>query len=256
MCELFCFSGHDKRNLNPELNIFYSHSETNPNGWGIYYQLDEGTFFKKGPEKANLSEELKIILESPVDTQYALAHIRHATIGANAYLNSHPFKARDNMGKEWVFMHNGSIFEGHILDAYKDVQEGQTDSERIFLYIMDRINQAFSQNNGITEEEQFHILEDIVEELSPENKLNLIFTNGEYTAIHTNMENTLYEKKITEGTLFATVPLDDFGWVNLPLNTLVVYKKGKRVYTGKRHEHLYIEDKARLQALLDKLEEK
>jgi predicted glutamine amidotransferase len=83
-----------------------------------------------------------------------------------------------------------------------------------------------------------------------------IFTNGEYTAIHTNMENTLYEKKVTEGTLLATVPLDDFGWVNLPLNTLVMYKKGKRVYTGKRHEHLYIEDKARLQALLDKLEEK
>lgn len=254
MCELYCFSGTKERFLNPELKILFSHSETNPNGWGLFAQSKGEYLFEKGPEPAHESKKLAELLERPIYGSLAMGHIRHASIGANAYLNSHPFQTQGASGRTWTFMHNGSIFEGPVLDKYKEIQTGKTDSERILFYMVDRTNQA-AENHELTDKEQFEILEEIVEELSPENKLNLIVTNGEWVAIHTNMEHTLYEKKEDDGQVISTVPLSDDGWSELPLNTLIVYKDGEQIYTGKPHTHTYIEDEERLQALLDVWEE-
>ena len=69
-----------------------------------------------------------------------MAHIRLATIGDVDYENCHPFVKRDCGGRVWTLIHNGTIFNCPLLDGYVHRQEGSTDSERIFLYLIDCID--------------------------------------------------------------------------------------------------------------------
>ena len=46
--------------------------------------------------------------------------------------NCHPFSKKDNNGRTWVLVHNGTIFESPILKEYEDCSIGETDSEKIY----------------------------------------------------------------------------------------------------------------------------
>lgn len=70
-----------------------------------------------------------------------LAHVRASTGGATSRVNCHPFA----FGR-WSFMHNGQIggfdrlrrqLEGSISDQFYDLMEGTTDSELLFLMMLD-----------------------------------------------------------------------------------------------------------------------
>ena len=63
------------------------------------------------------------------------AYIRSATIGEVSDNNAHPFTGIDKFGRQWVLCHNGTLFDAPELDKYHYIQEGSTDSERLFLYV-------------------------------------------------------------------------------------------------------------------------
>ena len=140
MCELYGFSGIREKDLNSDLRTFYSHACEHPNGWGLAL-LDESA-----PEvirevcRADRSEYLRHRLERPILAKTALAHIRRATIGSEEYINCHPFTAVDSGGRQWILIHNGTVFESEHLNRYVFRQKGETDSERILLYIIDKTN--------------------------------------------------------------------------------------------------------------------
>ena len=75
--------------------------------------------------------------------------------------------------------------------------------------------------------------------LAPENKLNLLITDGEYLYVHKNEVKTLYRKRSECSYIFATVPLDDDNWEEVPGNRLFVYKDGINIYEGEPHVHTY-----------------
>ena len=79
----------------------------------------------------------------------ALAHIRLATIGNVEQDNCHPFTAVDNSGRTWTLIHNGTIFESDNIGKYVFLQKGETDSERILLYIVDSINKKSADCLGV-----------------------------------------------------------------------------------------------------------
>ena len=81
MCELYGYSGKNKRIINDELSEFFAHSDTNPDGWGLAVFSGPGQNIEKEPLPAAKSRRLKDLLESPIETAAALAHIRWATIG-------------------------------------------------------------------------------------------------------------------------------------------------------------------------------
>ena len=56
-------------------------------------------------------------------------------------------------------------------------------------------------------------------------------------------------KKIEDGIMFATHPLDDGHWMEFPLNVLNVFRDGKLVYEGRRHEHTYTYDPEKIKAI-------
>ena len=250
MCELFGYSGKTPKKLNDELTEFYSHSAANPDGWGLALSGTDTLMVEKEPVSALSSRKLRSILADDITAKTALAHIRLATVGYDEYNNSHPFFGKDRTGREWILIHNGTIFEGDILSPYQYTQQGSTDSERIFMYLTDSINRH-SDNKGapLSEEERFAVVEELAKELSPKNKLNFMIYDGQLLYIHTNCRDSLYYREDGDGVTISTKPLSNGKWEHEDFMTCVAYRDGKRVFTGKNHGNEYIPDENSVRAL-------
>lgn len=249
MCELFGVSADRKIRLNGYLDVFFKHSVEHHNGWGLALLDDGMVSLEKEPVRAIDSTYLKNRLTGKIESSRCMAHIRKATVGDVSFANTHPFVLSDYMGKKWVFVHNGTIFESEVLNPYLYVQEGTTDSERILHYIVEQINKNnLSGNYG---EYGFEFINEIVYELTPGNKLNFLLYDGEFMYVHKNEPGTMF-RHIEPGTaVFSTHPLDDSEWEEVPQNRLMVYRNGELIYDGEPHNNTYIHDegKMRLQYL-------
>ena len=196
----------------------------------------------KEPVKATCSQHLKDILSHPVIGKNVFAHIRLATVGEIVSPNCHPFTKADDNNRSWMLIHNGTIFDYPKLDEYIDKESGDTDSERILLYIIDKINEfEKSKDAPSTIKERFNILTEIVEDLSKNNKLNLMIYDGDLTYIHSNMNDSLYYLKNEEGFLVATTPLtDDENWKPAETNKLFGLIDGNIIFESEEHENEFI----------------
>lgn len=239
MCELFGASLKRETNLKKYLEEFYRHSVEHPHGWGIMLtEKNQRTIIKKAPQTAYKSPELRKILDEIEPKKYMLAHIRFATVGATGSENCHPFTYDDALGNQWVMMHNGTVYSDKKIRKYAEFQKGSTDSERVFLYFLDRINQEIRLvHKALTDEQKFKIFEDTVLELSPRNKLNLMIFDGKILYVHKNMSKTLFYKKDDNGYLISTKPLDNFLWKPVPKCQAFAIKNGKKIFEGTPHKN-------------------
>lgn len=156
---------------------------------------------------------------------------------------------RDNCDRTWTLAHNGTIFECDALSSFVYSQQGQTDSERILCYLISRMNESQKKKGkGLSQEERVRLVEKVIGEITPENKVNLLLYDGELLYVHTNYRNSLHRCRKGRAVIISTRPLDGNVWENIPLNTLLVYKKGSLLYTGTNHGHEFIdsEEKTRL----------
>ncbi len=245
MCELYAVTANRRITVNNTLKTFFSHSEEHRNGWGFYLKDADRELLVKEHIKANDSQKLKEILSEKIDTRLCIGHIRYATIGSVSDFNAHPFTGVDKYGRKWVLFHNGTIFDAPVLEKYHARQEGETDSERILLYVLDRMNQMDADNP----EDRMRLIEDVIAKVVPGNKLNLMIYDGEYLYVHKNEPGTLHSKNTSEGIIFSTHPLDEGHWIEAPLNCLQVFKDGELVYEGRRHDQTYIYDPEKMKLI-------
>lgn len=242
MCELFGISSVRQVPVNHLLREFFSHSDTQPNGWGLATFCDGSVSIEKEPVQASKSAYLKERLNHPIWAATLLAHIRFATVGNMEYVNCHPFTRRDISGRGWVLIHNGTIFDYPALSPYQYHQAGATDSERILLYLVDQVNQKQATlGRALNAAERFALLEALIADMARGNKLNLIIYDDELMYVHTNYANTLYVCEGGKTATFCTVPLHSGCWVPLPFTTLCAYQDGQRVFQGQPHGHEYID---------------
>ncbi|KIR03474.1 putative glutamine amidotransferase [Lachnospiraceae bacterium TWA4] len=161
MCQLFGISSKENVELNEYLKEFYSHSNEHPHGWGLAFMDHNHVSIEKEPMQASKSKYLKERLSTPIASSMAFAHIRYATIGNIKYANCHPFTLRDKTGRQWVQIHNGTIFDFKPLSKYVKVQEGDSDSERVLRYIVDQMNKA-QEIKPLDAKGRFELLDQIV----------------------------------------------------------------------------------------------
>ena len=179
-----------------------------------------------------------------------IAHIRLATRGTMEYENTHPFVMRDNYDRTWTLAHNGTIFESEILEPFVAAEDGDADSERILCYIIDQVNAAQDEKGAaLTKEERFALLNRIILEIAPENKLNLLIFDGEIMYVHTNYKDSLYRCRKDTAIVMATRPLDRDKWKNIPMNQLLAYEDGKLIYTGTKHEYEFVDSEEKMHML-------
>jgi glutamine amidotransferase len=244
MCQLFAISSAKPQLINEPLSEFFTHSVDNPHGWGYADFSQKNSFVFKSPEKASVSDQAKLLVGCPLAVTDALAHIRYATVGDIEEANAHPFTAHDISGRHWTLIHKGTIFSSDRLDSYFHTQTGSTDSERILLYLIDRINEATDRKDSPLEpDERFAIFESIALELSPDNCVNLIVYDSDQFYIHSNYAAGLNVLNAEKSVVFSTSPLtsaaaeDD--WQPLILCTAFAYKHGSLLYTGTQHTFEY-----------------
>ena len=238
MCELLGFSAAEKTDIREYLRSFYSHSDLHPHGWGMMYE-DGLRCVVKESVKANESILLPEIINNMPDQKCTLAHIRYATVGRIKEENCHPFTAEDNSGREWTMIHNGTIYSGGTTYRYYQKQQGDTDSERLFLAFIDNMNDRLSHKD-MNERERFAAVSSFIAQHAPRNKLNLILYDGDLLYVHKNLKNTLSYKKTDRGIIFSTHPLDNTGWAPFPMAQTIAYNKGTEVYRGERHKGVFV----------------
>ncbi|MGN1457324.1 MAG: class II glutamine amidotransferase [Acutalibacteraceae bacterium] len=229
MCELFGASLSKAYDLREYLKIFYSHSVRHPHGWGLMRFCNGQIQIIKEPVSAVESNIINDVIEQTLPQENLLAHIRLATVGKKKPENCHPYSAADNSGRKWTLIHNGTIYSGNKLMKYLNVQNGDTDSERIFLYLLDLVNYKISQCGELDEKQRFDIVDILAHNLSPRNKLNLMIFDGDVLYIHKNMHNTLSYKHTENGFLFSTEPLDN-DWEGLPMCKVFAFKQGEKIF--------------------------
>ncbi len=235
MCELIGFSAAEKEDLRAQLEEFFSHSESNPHGWGLMY----GDRLVKGCERASDSGNLQRLLKKMQPQKTLLGHIRFATVGSISPENCHPFTGRDCTGRQWTLIHNGTIYSSSRLIPYLSRQTGDTDSERLFLYLLDLVSEA-QKNGELSADERCAVIDGFVRDLAPRNKLNLMISDGELLYIHKNMKDTMKLRRLGSGYVFSTTALDGEQWKDVPMAQLLVYKDGECVFEGRPHDGIFV----------------
>lgn len=252
MCELFGISSKNRISINEYLKEFYGHCDEHPHGWGLAIMDDNEYIIEKQSIKASESEKLKQILSSPVIVKHAFAHIRLATIGHMDSCNCHPFSETDNSGRTWTLIHNGTIFKFDALYKYKSKQRGQTDSERILLYIVDQVNDCHDElGRALNSKERFQLLENSVSRLANGNKLDIMIYDGELMYIHANYKQSLYYLKMDDAIIVSTKALSNENWSEFPINRLVAIRNGEIIFQSEAHEHEYVITGEHLNYILD-----
>lgn len=241
MCKILGVSSEKRVRVNELLQEFYSHSDKHPHGWGLATFYHGSASVEKEPMQASKSIYLKERLSHKMEVSTLMAHIRLATMGSVEYGNSHPFVKRDATGRAWTLIHNGTIFDYPALDCYKDRQEGNTDSERILLYLVDRLDEKQREvGRTLTAEERFALLDSLIAQMAKGNKLNLIIYDGEWMYVHSNYANSLYVSENGSTAMFCTAPMQQGKWVPMPFTTLCAYQNGYCIRQGEPHGNEYI----------------
>lgn len=241
MCELFGISSARSIPCRDLLRTFFSHGVDHPHGWGLVHFYGGGVCVEKEPLPSFQSSYLSHRLAEDMMADLLIAHIRKASVGEISYNNSHPFIRKDASGRLWTLAHNGTIYESAELAPYAQVQTGSTDSERILYYLLDQINaRQQTLHQALSVQERCFVVEEVIRTITPQNVVNLLIYDGEVLYVHMNRKDTLHLLRQENRLIVSTQPLTQDAWESAPLNTLLVFRQGVLVYTGKDHGNEYI----------------
>jgi len=168
---LFSFEGFRARG-----GVTDEHSD----GWGIGFFEGPSCHLFIDTKPSAYSPVAELVQRYPIHSLNVIAHIRKATQGKIALQNTHPFM-RELWGQHWLFAHNGDL--KHVVThpgCHRPV--GDTDSERVFCLILNRLQAQFEQKPPLPA--LYAALSDISATLADQGTLNYLLSNGECMFAH------------------------------------------------------------------------
>ena len=116
-------------------------SSDHPDGWGLAVHGAQGWELHKHASAAHRDERF-LPAVARARGELMVAHIRKRTVGPVGLANTHPFRRGD-----WVFAHNGTLEDvaflaDHTAERRALEVEGDTDSERLFAYLLTHIDRG------------------------------------------------------------------------------------------------------------------
>jgi predicted glutamine amidotransferase len=204
-------------------------------GWGLSgYSAKRAVYFERRAESITEDKQrVDAAADKAANTQspVIIAHIRKASEGARNVSNSHPFHSRD-----WIFAHNGTVFGANASFPLQDSQpQGDTDSERLFLWILEHIRTAENSTAALIA---------LLKKYRPElvySALNFLMTDGttlwvyrEYGEKRLDPGETVEERqkyytlsyaRMGKSALVCSEPLTSLSkvWIPLGQRTLAVF---------------------------------
>ena len=265
MCELFGMSSAKPATINYSLKEFAKHgglTHMNRSGWGIGYIEDHDVRLIKEAYEMDRSPWVDFIASRRITSHTVIAHVRYASVGAQALENCHPFR-QELGGRMHLFAHNGTLrnvfarlpFEG---PRYRPL--GQTDSEHAFCVLLQRLEPLWADPRLLASlDKRIEIVKDFATDLRQLGTANFLYSDGDVLFGHAHRrvfddDGVLSEPRppgltmlhrahrpgghrldtagltveIQEhgATLLASVPLTREEWVPMSEGTLVVIRDG------------------------------
>ena len=200
MCELLGISSSVKVRAGRYFNAFRRRGDEflegggHPHGWGIaLYPDGKGVMLIKEPIPAASSQLAGFLSKyEMLCSRIFVAHIRKATKGVVTFSNSHPF-SREAFGRDYVFAHNGTIRRFGKSPRGRHAPIGDTDSERLFCYLLNFIRQRRTiewNDDAFVELWRFLIsINRLTGSKAPKrpNKMNILLSDGETLLAYTDL---------------------------------------------------------------------
>ncbi|MEZ7893111.1 MAG: class II glutamine amidotransferase [Candidatus Wallbacteria bacterium] len=259
MCELLCADFNKKINLKWHLEAFKCRAFENPDGFGLAWYEDECAQIVKSPENALESRLYDNITKNNfIGAQIIMAHVRYSSVGVKTLKNCHPF-SRELDGKNYLFMHNGTISAYQKFGLKRFQPLGHTDSEHLFCHIL-----AGIEKNKISEwnESNFKKIHDIFKRINEKGNFNCVLSDGSklFCYYDKNGYNGLcfvrhddlsqgdinfkqldakfsYKKcaeKNSAGFVIASRPLSYCKWQPFKFGEMIVFENGSAIYSTAR----------------------
>jgi predicted glutamine amidotransferase len=264
MCELLGLSSNAPATVNFSLPKLAEHGAvagTYADGWGVgYYEGLDVRLFKEATAAAD-SDWVRFIANQDLRSLLVIAHTRRATRGTRSYANAQPF-IRELAGHTHLFAHNGDlpgIFESNAFQPERFNPIGETDSERAFCVLLDRMALISKDRKAApTLRDRFLIVSSFAGELRALGPANFLYSDGDLLFAHGHRRKhsdtgrveapglVLLQKQcqkdqqdfVTSGlsirggdhqlvTLFASVALTNERWEPLAEGELVAVARGQ-----------------------------
>jgi len=266
MCELFAMSCSKPSAVTYSLHEFARHGGLtyhNKSGWGIAYFEDRDALVIKEAEPASDSPWVDFIADQGITSHCVIAHVRLASVGEPALQNTHPF--RRALGRHvHVFAHNGTLQE--LAERYppnrlEPMPVGDTDSELAFTLLLERLQPLWGDGARIPDvADRLGIFAAFAKEMAVLGTANFLYSDGDalfvYASKRVYEENGSFSEPRAPGLsmrncvtcqqgpewrvegchirmsdqrtiLFASVPLDETGWVPIPEGTAIAVRRGE-----------------------------
>jgi predicted glutamine amidotransferase len=192
-------------------------SPEHPDGWGIASRTADTWQIDKGLACAAACERHGAVARG-LETSLAIAHVRKATVGPIGLDNTHPFVRGDV-----VLAHNGTVRELAALEArtapeHAAAIRGDTDSERVFAFVLTCIDEAGEIGRGLRA--ATHVLRDL-----ERSSVTLLVSGGDSLFAY-RQGRSLYALARSRGSrvsaaFFASEPVTDEPWLEVPEGALV-----------------------------------
>ncbi len=136
-------------------------SHAHPDGWGVALRRDNDWIVHRGTACAAKCSQYGELVDR-AEARLLLAHIRQKTVGETSIVNTHPFRRGS-----FVFAHNGTVRVVAALVARSSPArlaeiEGDTDSERLFAFVLTHLDAARSVEAGVVAAvRELHALDEV-----------------------------------------------------------------------------------------------
>lgn len=230
-------------------------------GFGIGFFEGRGVRLFHDDKPSADSPVADLVHAYPIKSENVIAHIRKASQGQTSLANTHPFM-RELWGEYWLFAHNG-----HLLDFFPPQGDfyhavGDTDSERAFCYILNRLRSRFEHKPD--EDTLFAALTELVHEIRQYGLFNFVLSNGDCLFAHASTLLHYIVRKAPFGkarlldddvmidfaevttprdkvAVIATLPLTrDEQWQQLAVDEMVMFQHGDIVRSDRPQQPVYM----------------
>ncbi|MBX3606194.1 MAG: class II glutamine amidotransferase [Piscinibacter sp.] len=185
MCQLFALNSREPAAVTFAFTGFSARggaTDAHSDGFGLAFH--EGNACRRFVDHGRASDSVlaEFLRTHPIRARTAVAHIRKATQGAVNPANCHPF-VREWQGREWSFCHNGDLKDFHPRLDGSHLPVGQTDSERAFCWMLQRLRRQFRR--GLPDWPQLApAIAELAERIGAHGKFNFLLSDGHALYAH------------------------------------------------------------------------
>jgi len=249
LCELFGVSANVPVSIRFMWRGIVRRGLIHRDGWGVaFYPDGRAASIIKEPRPSPESPIASFLQRQDfVRSKIIISHVRRKSKGEHSHRNTHPFR-RELFGREWCFAHNGTIL-GDLPKPRFYAPIGETDSERAFCIIMDRLREL---GEGAGLEAVYRVIERSAQEFSSLGGFNFLMSDGErlyafwsgHSQLHYVVRAPPHERRVSlidedfevdlseikgpeeVATLIATKPLTNERWIRFPQRRLLIFEDG------------------------------